>query len=282
MSDIVLAYVPVIHKGYLELLKKTETFFGVLDREVVAGIQSLERDVRALTAIEAVRALVGLVSPYLSVRVVNKNYLKHTLRKRASEGKIRIIMPDEDVSRYVLEEYLSGIEIEFYPVFLRWDMGAVKSREKPLNHRSISAEEFGHALVEAGYKEAERSPDWWRQIGAVLFRDGEVLLSAHNTHMPTEYSNHIDGDPRINFDAGEETETTKASHAERTLFAEALARGMMVSGTSIYVTTFPCPTCAWFIAKAGIREVYYTEGYSCLEADKILKSYDVDIVHVEV
>ena len=52
-------------------------------------------------------------------------------------------------------------------------------------------------------------------------------------------------------------------------------------GSSVYVTTFPCINCARLLAEAGVKKVYYRDGYSRLDAETILKDKKVEIVLVQ-
>ena len=65
------------------------------------------------------------------------------------------------------------------------------------------------------------------------------------------------------------------------MIAQAAHDGVSLKDSIIYVTTFPCPNCARLIAKAGIKKVYYSKGYSLLDAEKILDHFDIDIFLVQ-
>ena len=135
--------------------------------------------------------------------------------------------------------------------------------------------------MKEAFSSAEKSSDWWRQIGAVLVKDGAVLYRAWNTHMPSAQSPYIEGDPRSNFDAGERIDLSTAAHAEKRIVAWAARDGVACAGASLYVSTFPCPDCARVIAEAGVSKVYFTGGYSLLGADRIFKHYGIECILVK-
>ena len=60
----------------------------------------------------------------------------------------------------------------------------------------IAAAELPRELLGRAQALAGRSSDWWRQVGAVAAREGELLGCAWNQHRPTEYAPYLDGDPR--------------------------------------------------------------------------------------
>ena len=127
---------------------------------------------------------------------------------------------------------------------------------------------------------AERSPDWWRQVGAVLARDGKIILTAYNTHLPSEQMAYVCGDPRSNFNAGEHIDASLAIHAEIAILAEAARRGIITEGCDLYVTTFPCPPCANAWANAGIKRLFYRGGYSLVAGAEALRSRGVELFTV--
>ena len=125
------------------------------------------------------------------------------------------------------------------------------------------------------------SSDWWRQVGAVaVAENGKGFLAGCNAHLPTEYTPYIDGDPRSNFDAGMMIELSTAQHAEKQIIALAARDGIPLKGCSLYVTTFPCRSCAQDIAQAGFKRLYFQDGYSQLDADEILRIGKVELIQV--
>ena len=70
-------------------------------------------------------------------------------------------------------------------------------------------------------------------------------------------------------------------HAEAAVIAEAAKKGIATQGCDVYATTFPCPTCAKLIAAAGIKKLYYQDGYALLDGENVLKSAGVKIIKVK-
>jgi dCMP deaminase len=128
------------------------------------------------------------------------------------------------------------------------------------------------------FKEAAKSSDMWRQVGAAILKRKKTVLIAHNHHLPSEQSHYVHGDPRNNFHKGEHIEISTAFHAEASLIAEAAKRGIQLEGLDMYVTTFPCPPCAKLIAHSGIKHLYFAEGYSVLDGEAILKGAGVELI----
>ena len=65
------------------------------------------------------------------------------------------------------------------------------------------------------------------------------------------------------------TEFGRAVHAEMAAVTDAARRGIGVSGSTLYCTTFPCHNCAKHVVAAGIRQVIYIEPYPKSEVARL-------------
>ena len=197
-----------------------------------------------------------------------------------SEWRYWVTMPDEDVCHELAQRYLGGCDVRFDRTFLRWDRVNTLIKRIPAGDRAIVAGTMDRELMGSAFAEAQKSSDWWRQVGAVLVRDGQVILAAHNRHLPTDYTPYIDGDPRNAFFKGVNIELGTVLHAEKALICEAARRGIATDGSRLYVTTYPCPPCAKAIAVCGIRRCYYSDGYAMLDGEQVLHDAGVETVFV--
>lgn len=269
----VIAYVPAFHKGYATFFTAAAGPVYVLDNGLVKELYpKAERDVRAVPAPDMV-ALLRVMWP--DAQVFGRDSLA------ALDGS-PIIMPDEDISHLFAKKYLRGKEVMFVPAHLRWDgWSAIKESPVPPD-RIASASQLDRKFMAKAQAAAQKSPDWWRQVGAVIAKGGKPLLVGHNrpNHSDT-YDLNAMGDPRSNFDAGVSYDLTTAEHGEAYLIGLAARKGIALAGTSMYVTTFPCPTCAKLMATAGIKKVYYAEGYSLVDAEAVLRDVGVEIILVK-
>ncbi|MFZ2523572.1 MAG: deaminase [Minisyncoccia bacterium] len=191
------------------------------------------------------------------------------------------VLPDEDISHLVAEKYLHSNcdSIEFEMIWARWDMTAVHKAQPVIPDVVVTSSLSDIIRMRAINLEVTKSPDWWRQIAAAVWKDDDCLAVACNTHLPTEYETYIFGDPRLNVDAGQPGKYV-ALHAERAVIAQCARRGIAMEGASLFVTTFPCEDCAREIAEAGIKKVFFSQGYSILNALDVLRSRDVQIIQV--
>ena len=273
MSTII-AFVPAIHAGYINFFKKYPGDLYILDADFVADIPRLERDIRATSA-EDMKKSIEALSIFKNISVLHV----------ADIGKLKIegdiIMPDEDVSKELKSKYFQDKKVIFDSVFLRWNKQISTTEFTVAPDRIISIDDFDREMINEAQKEADKSSDWWRRIGAIAVKDKKVILTGYNRHLPTDISMDVYGDPRSSFDAGVSFELSTAIHGEANLVAKAAKTGINLDGASLYVTTFPCPVCAKLVAEAGFKKVYYAKGYSLLDAENLLKSYGIEIVLVK-
>lgn len=274
-KKILIAFVPVLHRGYRSLFERhadAETLY-LLGADWAEDFPQLAKEIRALDPAET-RTAIESWQIFPSVKILAKKDI-------ASIEASDIIMPDEDIMHGIAEAHFAGKSIAFDSVFLRWDKHNTVAL-RPVNpDTAISAEAFDREMLAAAEAEAKRSSDFWRHVGAVIVKDGRCIISAHNRHVPSEQMPYANGDPRNNFHKGVHLELSTALHAEAGAIAEAAREGVSLEGASLYVTTFPCPPCAKLIAYSGIKKIYYRTGYGVLDGEDILKSRGVEIVFVQ-
>ncbi len=277
MKNAIVSYIPALHRGYIDFFKKYPGNLYILGTDFIKEVPRMERDIRAIVP-EEIKELLDGLGIFSKIVVLNRENLNELL-----DGQASIILPDEDVNRQFVDTYLKDKEVSFVSVFLRWDRQISTAEFEVPPDRIISEDELDREIIKQALEESQKSSDWWRQIGAVLIRDKEQVLVAHNRPMPENGTPNIFGDPRSSFDAGDEKmrDVGKFLHGEAGLIAEAAKGGISVEGTSLYVTTFPCPTCAKIVAAAGIKKVFYSKGYSLLDAEDVLRAAGVEIILVK-
>jgi dCMP deaminase len=276
MNEVVLAYVPVLHEGYRRFFERhaRDRPLYLIGPELYADYRPLAKDVRALPAADAATAIAGWEIPS-SVAVLDRPGAEVL----AAEGP-SLVLPAEDISYQIVEQYFPRAAVRYDPVFLRWDKSKTVQMLDPQPVASVAEDVLVAELEDAAQDAAARSIDWWRQVGAALrFADG-TLEVATNVHHPHELAPYAAGDPRSNFTQGVELELSTATHAEAALIAQAARAGRATAGATIYVTDFPCPPCAKLIANAGIAKLYYRRGYAVLDGRDVLKAANVEIVAV--
>lgn len=270
----IIAYIPVLHQGYIDFFQKNKAeLILVMGRSVTDQFRPLAKDIRALDP-EMIVSSIEALKLAKKVEIIELEDLEKI-------DDQQLIMPDEVVSRTIAGRYFLDKKIKFDNVFLRWDSKKSLTSTLVDPDQKITKATLHHKFIQKADKESAKSADWWRQVGAVIAKDGKIILSGHNTHLPSEQQPYIDGDPRADFHKGEHIDKSTALHAEAGLIAQAAKEGISLSGTSLYVTTFPCPNCAKLIAHSGIKKVYFEQGYSMVDGERVMKEAGVELIRVE-
>lgn len=275
--NAVVAYIPVLHEGYLSFLRAQENikFIFLIDSSLALELDSsLKKDIRAMNSVDTVAMLSTIFADSCAVyNLKNGDYL---------EKVGNIIMPNEDISKIFANKFLPGREVKYENVFLRWDRSSSVKKDQVAEDIVISSTTFDRKVMKECRDQSKKSADWWRQVGGCIVKNGSILMPPiHNQHVPASNQPYYDGDPRSSFSRGENIEIGTALHVELSLIAKAAEVGFSLAGASLYVTTFPCPWCAKAISYSGISKVYFEDGYSVLDAVSILKSQDVEIIRVK-
>jgi dCMP deaminase len=280
MPKQLMLYIPVIHSGYEQLVRR----HGIDSEVLLIGssfanrFPVIRKEIRALSP-ERVADYIRTMHDVLDVRVIEEPDLPD-----AVSGPV-LVLPDEDVMRSIAKQFGLGVraELRYERTFLRWDRTRTTSTHALSFVPSVTtdqvAKEFGRLAQEVGY----RSSDWWRQVGAIAARSNQILATAYNEHLPSEYAPYINGDPRSNYRRGLKIEISTALHAEAALVARCAKEGTSLSGADLYVSTFPCPPCARLIAEAGFSRCFFADGYSMLDGEGILRAAGVELflVHLD-
>jgi len=276
VTSAVFLYLPVLHAGYAALLTGSDPALDhvyLVGRSFESEFPVLRKEIRALEPEMAAR-LVRTLLPAATVSVAETGDLDAVL------AASRLVVPDESLMRELVERAdPAALErIEWRRTFLRWDREWSKPQavDSPVTQAPVGARE----AMRAARLEAGRSSDWWRQVGTVLrLRDGRELVG-HNHHHPTDYTPYLDGDPRNDYSRGVRADLSTAAHAEATVLAEAARVGASTEGSTMFVTTFPCPACARLIAMSGVAECFFEAEYADLAGEQVMRAAGVALHRV--
>jgi dCMP deaminase len=275
----ILAYIPVVHAGYEQFLRKHADAEELLivGREFASFFPPMAKEIRALDPSDVARYLRSTFGN-LHIEVVQPADLSDRIVADT------LVVPDEEMMRDIVRTWsldAAGRRVLYDATFLRWDR-KWSLETRPVEYQgSVTADEFARLMVGIAEIAGRRSSDWWRRVGAAVARDGKLLEVAHNTHHPTEYAPYIDGDPRNEFHRGLRPDLSTAIHAEAELVARFARQGRPTAGADIFVSAFPCPSCSRLIASAGFRRCYFRGSYAMLDGWRVLQEADVELVWVD-
>lgn len=272
-EKIIILHVPVIHKGYLDFFKRIEGEISniyLIDEELQEELSEIKPDIASIDS-KTVKELLNKIG-FENILIFSKSNIEEIRGKE-------IVLIQNEISRNLYDKYLKGEKVEWESVFLRWDKNQVLA-ELPTKDLPISKEPFDTDKMKEAYKEAEKSSDWWRQIGAVLVKNRKIIARSYNQGVPNDNTPYQLGSIRDFFKAGEKQDFSPTIHAEQKLISEAAKNGIQLQGTTLYLTHFPCSVCAKLIAYSGIKNLYFSEGASNLDGKKILELVGVKITHI--
>jgi dCMP deaminase len=276
---IIVAYIPVLHQGYFNFLSKYSTAdeLWLLTEETMNQFAFFRKDVRRLAPELVMQGIAGWGFQFNQVKAQGQALANVT-------PGATVVMPDDQVSHWLEEEVFSGqsLKLVFDPVFLRWDNHIILAQKPPTPSTKLSSSQRDKELMGQAFTKAADSTNWWRHVGCLISRAGQPILVGMNRHLPTEYTHFIDGDMRSLFTSGKKIELASSIHAEASLIAQAAREGTKLEGADLYVTDFPCPVCAKQIAAAGIKRVFYAQGYSLIDGEDILQAAGVEIIQVSL
>jgi dCMP deaminase len=110
-NKILIAFVPVIHKGYLDFFKKYPDQLFILGEELIEDYTPLTRDLRTVSSLE-IKTVIESLKIFKSVEVLDKEKITSFLGKGFC-----FIMPDEDISHSLAEKYFKKENVVFEKVF---------------------------------------------------------------------------------------------------------------------------------------------------------------------
>jgi dCMP deaminase len=113
-------------------------------------------------------------------------------------------------------------------------------------------------------------------VGAVIVRDKTILSTGYNGSIrKLEHCDEVGHDM-------ENDHCVATIHAEANAIIQAAKNGVMLDGSEIYCTSFPCWNCFKLICNSGIKKIYYGKDYGDHKADKIAKKLSIELVKISL
>ncbi|AKM81759.1 MAG: hypothetical protein UT13_C0001G0800 [Candidatus Pacebacteria bacterium GW2011_GWF2_38_9] len=279
MKQILIAYVPVLHRGYQEFFEKYRgAELWLLDREELLSFEELEylkKDIRVLDLSLTEQAINSwhIFNIVKSIKIKNLEQLDYSNS---------FVFTSDDIGQFIAQEFFAkAANKTFEPIFLRWDRNLMSKQNDAPKDIVISKADFEQKMMIKAFMQAGKSSDWWRHVGGLIMKNGQVIFAGSNKHLPNNDEQYKNSDPRISFTSGVGIDFSSSIHAEADLIALAAKQGIALDGAEMFVTTFPCPVCAKQIAVAGIKKVYYAKGYALLDGLEIFKSFGIEVILVK-
>ncbi|MBN1325830.1 hypothetical protein JW977_02515 [Candidatus Falkowbacteria bacterium] len=273
---IIIGTFAIIHRGYLEILDKyPQADIFILSDELANQLYKLEIDLRKMP-LEKVKSL--LTSLNRRIFTLDFNNIENI------KNSNQIVLINDDVINELKNRYFNNhpnliIETGFYYHPAEKVARAQNNSINILkNYTEIDERYMKQAIILAA-----ESGCFWRQIACLVVKDGKILYQSYNRMLPNNDECYKIGCIRDNLKPGEKTaELCSATHSEANCIAQAARDGVSLKGTSIYVTTFPCPMCAKLIATSGITKCYYNQGWANFDGERVMKAAGVQLIKIDL
>lgn len=127
---------------------------------------------------------------------------------------------------------------------------------------------------------AKRSTCLRRAVGAIIVKDKRILTTGYNG-APTGIKHCIETGclrEKLNVASGERHELCRGIHAEQNAIIQAAFHGVSIKDAELFCTNQPCSICAKMIINAGIKKIYYGEGYADSMATEMFNEAGVEMI----
>jgi dCMP deaminase len=130
---------------------------------------------------------------------------------------------------------------------------------------------------------ARRSTCIRRQVGAIVVKDKRILATGYNG-VPTGLPHCEDVGcirEQNKIPSGQRHELCRGLHAEQNTIIQAAFHGISINGATLFCTTLPCSICLKMLINAGIREIFYEQGYPDELAHSLLEQSDLTLTKLK-
>jgi dCMP deaminase len=131
---------------------------------------------------------------------------------------------------------------------------------------------------------SKRSTCRRRNVGALIVKDKRILATGYNG-APMGLAHCTDGvclRDSLNIASGERHELCRGLHAEQNAIIQAAYHGVSINDAHLYSTHLPCSICIKMVMNAGIRKVFFLEGYPDDLARDLMKESELVTEKVEL
>lgn len=127
---------------------------------------------------------------------------------------------------------------------------------------------------------ADRSTCLRRKVGAVLVKEKRILCSGYNG-APSKVTHCRETGclrEKLGVPSGEKHELCRGVHAEQNAIIQAAYHGIQLNGSELYCTNQPCSICAKMIINAGIKVIYFRDGYDDPLSMEMLEEAGIQLI----
>ena len=123
-----------------------------------------------------------------------------------------------------------------------------------------------------------------RHVGAVLVKEKKILATGYNG-VPSGISHCADVGclrDEEQIPSGQRHELCRGLHAEQNAILQAAYHGVSIQGSVLFCTNFPCVICSKMLINAGIRQIFYLEGYPDSLSETMLNEAGMELHRIDM
>ena len=120
------------------------------------------------------------------------------------------------------------------------------------------------------------SKDPSTKVGCVIVDSERGILSTGFNGFPRGIE---DTEERLN---NRELKYQIVCHAEQNAILQAAYHGVSIQGSVLFCTNFPCVICSKMLINAGIRQIFYLEGYPDSLSETMLNESGMELHRIEM
>ena len=131
---------------------------------------------------------------------------------------------------------------------------------------------------------AKRSTCMRRAVGAVLVKDKRILATGYNG-APSGLRHCREAGCLRETSAvpsGMRHELCRGLHAEQNVIIQSAYYGVVTKDTTLYSTHKPCIICTKMLINAGIKKIFFLEGYPDALADEMLSEANIELERLSI
>lgn len=180
------------------------------------------------------------------------------------------IIKRKKIPHKLVSAFVDELEAKYYERKIKQELGNFSAKD-------------GEKFDEAGFFElvdeaAHRSFDHTWQTGAVLAKNNQFLLAAHNRVVPFETYALLHGASKEkHLSPVQDLNYYDTNHAEVEILLQAIEKGLSLAGCSLYINLMPCPICARMLTRTGIKEVVYRDDHTGGHAAEVLGAVGIAV-----
>ena len=150
--------------------------------------------------------------------------------------------------------------------------------------RDVKRPEWEIYFLKIARLASTRSTCLRRHVGAVLVKEKNILATGYNG-APSGVPHCLDGGCLREMEgvpSGQRHELCRGLHAEQNAIIQAAYHGVSIRDSVLYCTNFPCVICTKMLANAGIRKIYFEEGYPDALSERMMGEAGMDLHRIQL